>query len=170
MIYNLDLTNPGNSNIKYIINNFPDGQQFMRINDFGNTNLQIRIKSRMSSWKDIELIICAVNVLRNKNIKYIELYVPYFLGARSDRAFDKNGLHYLKQVICPVINSLNLDKIWIMDPHSDVLEGCINNFNKIDNNNFYSWVYNDLNLNKDEIYLISPDAGALKRVENVAII
>jgi hypothetical protein len=28
------------------------------------------------------------------------IYVPYFLGARSDRKFTEGGINYLKDVIC----------------------------------------------------------------------
>lgn len=127
-----NLVNNEKSHIKYVISKFPDGQQTIDIYD-SVTNYQtpnpIIIKSRLNDFKDLELIICAVNVLRNIGFQKIELFVPYFLGSRSDRKFnEKGGLNYLKQVICPIINSLNLNKVTVVDPHSIVLESLIENF------------------------------------------
>ena len=162
----LDLTNLENSEIKYKISQFPDSQQSTSIVvDFDAD--RILIKSRLSSFKDLELIICAVQDLRNRWKGEIHLFTPYFLGARSDRAFQYDGLHYLKQVICPIINSLELDSIIILDPHSNVLEGCLNNFSSYYSHNFYTRVFGDLGFKHEKIVLVAPDAGAYKRVEKV---
>jgi ribose-phosphate pyrophosphokinase len=78
-------------------------------------------------------MICANQALLNLGVGRVHLYVPYFVGARSDRKFQNGGINYLKQVICPIINSQNFFSVTVLDPHSDVLEGCLKNFNKINN-------------------------------------
>ena len=93
----------------------------------------VEIKSRLNSFKDLEVIICANQAVRNLECRNVQLYVPYLLGARSDRAFTFHGVNYLKQVICPIINSQNFTRVRVLDPHSDVLEACINNFKKVPN-------------------------------------
>ena len=173
----LDLTNVDNSDIKYKISNFPDGQQAITI-DLENTGFEsseqvVTIKSRLNSFLDLELIICANQALIELGIKHhslklkeISLYVPYFLGARSDRKFLSGQSNYLKTVICPIINSQNFSRVTVLDPHSDVLEACLNNFQKITNVNFASTSIK--NIGVDKITLISPDAGALKKIYDVA--
>ena len=170
----LNLTNPEQSEIKYKISKFPDGQQTIDLtNFFIGTFLEksVQIKSRLNSFKDLELIICANQILRNLGASKVHLYVPYFVGARSDRKFQEGGVNYLKQVICPIINSQNFSSVTVMDPHSDVLEACLNNFVKIDNLEFVKFALTKID-NKDNaqdrICLVSPDAGAYKKIFDVA--
>jgi ribose-phosphate pyrophosphokinase len=170
-----DLTNVDNSDIKYKISKFPDGQQtidlinWKQLLDHSNS---VKISSRLNSFKDLELIICAVQSIRNiKPDREILLYVPYFIGARSDRKFKEGGVNYLKQVICPIINSLNLTRITVLDPHSDVLEACLNNYKKQNNHSLIKFALEQID-NKDgaqdRICLVSPDAGAYKKIFDVA--
>ena len=173
----LDLTNEERSDIKYKVSKFPDGQQSITL-DLDNTNFEpgsqsVTIKSRLNSFLDLELIICANQALIELGVKKsefrlkeINLYTPYFLGARSDRKFLNGQSNYLKTVICPIINSQNFNRVTILDPHSDVLEACLNNFHKVSNVDFAStaikyYVEGDLTL-------ISPDAGALKKIYDVS--
>jgi ribose-phosphate pyrophosphokinase len=174
----LDLTNQTNSQIKYKISKFPDGQQQLQfegtqiglIKGYTKPEYKIVIKSRLNDFRDLELICCAVASLREVNIENIHLYTPYFLGSRSDRKFEEGSNNYLKSVICPIINSLNFKSVTVMDPHSDVLEACLNNYKKIDNfvlvDDALSYLIGDDE--EDQIVLVSPDAGAYKKVFDVA--
>jgi ribose-phosphate pyrophosphokinase len=169
----LDLVNIEKSDIKYKISSFPDGQQTVDLTDvIKQYNDPIRLKSRLNSFKDLELIICATQAIRNQlPNKEINLYVPYFLGSRSDRKFQDGGVNYLKQVICPIINSQNYNSVTVMDPHSDVLEACLNNYKKENNFNLVKFALSNID-NKDgaqdRICLVSPDAGAYKKIFDVA--
>ena len=107
---------------------------------------------------------------RIKPNREIKLVAPYFLGARSDRKFQEGGVNYLKQVICPIINSLNFSNVLTLDPHSDVLEACLNNFEKTNNfrlvDEALSYIIGEDE--EDQVVLVSPDAGAYKKVFDVA--
>lgn len=133
----LNLVNQEKSDIKYKISKFPDGQQNIIIGTGGKVSYTskepIQIKSRLNNWLDLELIVCAVASLRELGVEEIHLYTPYIMGARSDRKFEDGGNNYLKDVICPIINSLNFKTVTCIDPHSDVLEACIKNFRKESN-------------------------------------
>ena len=171
----LDLVNLEKSQIKYKISQFPDGQQTIDLTDWNNLlryNDAVKINSRLNNFKDLELIICATQAVRNiKPNREIALYVPYFMGSRSDRKFAEGGVNYLKQVICPIINSLNFVTVITLDPHSDVLEACLNNYEKVNNHTLakYSLAKIDnKNGAQDRICLVSPDAGAYKKIFDVA--
>lgn len=174
----LDLTKKlpiynGNTYIDYKISKFPDGQQTVDIVDtyFGPTKPTVQIRSRMNDFKDLELILCATQALRNLGITEIELFVPYFLGGRSDRLFQYGGIHYLKQVIVPIINSQRYSKVIVFDPHSDVLEALITNFAKTNNSKLVKFALEKIdnkNDARDRICLVSPDAGAYKKIFDVA--
>jgi ribose-phosphate pyrophosphokinase len=175
----LNLVNPDDKlSCQYEISRFPDGQQSLRIipngyeYHFSKTQSQpVTIKSRLNSFQDLELIICANQALKEIGVKTVKLFIPYCIGGRSDRKFQKGGINYIKTVIAPIINLQNFDKVTVMDPHSDVLEACINNFDKLNNFKLIKTALTDID-NKDgvqnRICLVSPDAGAYKKVFDVA--
>ena len=186
----LNLTDLEKSDIKYEISRFPDGQQQVKIvnyndlftdddYDFGDVYLRtdVLIKTRLNNFKDLEILICAVKSLKNLGVEHIELYVPYFLGSRSDRKFEEGSNNYLKDVICPIINSLNFQSVTVLDSHSDVLEACLNNFKKVDNKELIEFSLFNIGKTKEinnlknilnNSILISPDAGANKKIFKIA--
>jgi ribose-phosphate pyrophosphokinase len=172
MLKKLNLFNPEKSDVKYKISSFPDGQQTIDLEaGYNYDKANIVIQSRMTSFRDVELIICANQALKNIGVKNVGLFVPYFIGARSDRKFQEGGSNYLKQVICPIINSQNFFAVTVLDPHSDVLEACLNNFVKIDNIPLVKYALTNIdnkNNARERICLVSPDAGAYKKIFDVA--
>jgi ribose-phosphate pyrophosphokinase len=173
----LNLTDNFKSEIKFEISKFPDGQQSLNItkpqyitNVSAATDI-FQIRSRLNSFADLELILCATQALRNKGVKNIELHVPYFLGGRSDRLFVEGGVNYLKQIITPIINSQGYSNVSVLDPHSDVLEALVTNFSKTNNFRLVKFALEKID-NKDgaqsRIALVSPDAGAFKKIYDVA--
>jgi ribose-phosphate pyrophosphokinase len=172
----LNLAYPEKSQINFAINRFPDGQQSVTlIIDMAHLAAVhaggVMIKSRLNTFKDLELIVCATAALRNTGIQNIQLYTPYFMGARSDRRFTEGDANYLKQVICPIINSQKFESVTILDPHSDVLEACLDNFVKVNNHDIVKKALTDIDNKRDaqdRIVLVSPDAGAYKKIFDVA--
>jgi ribose-phosphate pyrophosphokinase len=167
----LNLTYPEKSEIEYKVSKFPDGQQTLDIVNATTAGLLdkvVMIKSRLNNFKDLELIICANQALQNLAVGRVHLYVPYFTGSRSDRRFVDGGINYLKQVICPIINSQNFASVIVLDPHSDVLEACLKNFNKVDNIKLVDYALETLNGRSADTLIVSPDAGALKKIYDVA--
>ncbi len=181
----LNLTDLDKSDIKYKISKFPDGQQQVTIDpydkiDFSNYTKGVIIKSRLNNFKDLELIICATKSLRELGVKEIHLYTPYFMGARSDRKFEDGSNNYLKHVICPIINSMGYESVTVLDPHSNILEACLNGFKKVSNYELVrkfsimdlwsrtgsSGPFFEEYLNN--LVLISPDAGATHKIHKLS--
>lgn len=179
-MFNLNLANPEKSEIKYNVSSFPDGQHSITITgiflgdlvELKRRNEGVLILSRFNSFVDLELIICATQALRELGVKEIHLFVPYILGARSDRKFIQGSFNYVKNIVAPILNMQRYESITCLDPHSDVLEACLNGFQKEDNvglvkfalKNLYGESWND----QSRFCLLSPDAGALKKVYHVA--
>ncbi len=172
----LNLANKENSDIDYHISKFPDGQQSVKILDVEYTKEKfieepVTIWSRMNSFKDIELIASARASLKELGMKEIHLYTPYFLGARSDRKFATGESNYLKDVICPMINLQEFESVTVLDPHSDVLEACLNNFKKEPNLEMVGRALakiNDKKGLKEKTVIVSPDAGAMKKIYSIS--
>lgn len=175
MIQKLNLVNAENSDIKYKISKYPDGQQSISLDlpdtDF-HEKITVSITSRLNSFRDLEVIIAANQALREFSyVENVKLNVPYFLGARSDRKFEAGTSNYLKTVICPIINSQNFSRVTVLDPHSDVLEACLNNYHKHDNHRLVKDALSKIDNRdgaQDRICLVSPDAGAYKKIFDVA--
>jgi ribose-phosphate pyrophosphokinase len=172
----LNLVYPEKSEIKYKIYKFPDGQQNIELftSDWAyKEDSIVQIKSRLNNFNDLELIIATNACLRNLKVKEVHLFTPYFLGSRSDRDFTegRGGNNYLKDVICPIINSLNFKTVTCIDPHSDVLEACIKGFRKESNLDLVKWVFMNHPQNTkpvEDFILVSPDAGASKKIYKLA--
>lgn len=186
----LNLANKETSNIKFEVSSFPDGQQDLRILETTLRYITVTIKSRFNSFKDLELIICATKALKRLGATVIHLEIPYILGARSDREFQVGGTSYLVDVVTPIINAQGYTTVTALDPHSDVAAACINNF-KYDNNvKLVEFALYDIHMDmyrkdlgdwgsvdsfyklkvrgKENFILVSPDAGANKKIYKVA--
>lgn len=164
----LNLANPEESEIEYEITTFPDGQQQVKLLNMPSQKPErkVLIKTRLNNFMDVELLMCTAASLKEAYVPEINLYIPYFLGSRSDRKFETGSNNYLKSVICPIINSLGFGFTTVIDAHSDVLEACLNNYDGINNHAFVQWSVNKLL--QHNIILMSPDAGALKKIYKVA--
>lgn len=175
MIQKLNLVDLENSDIKYKISKFPDGQQSIKLDmidaDLPN-KITVSITSRFNSFLDLELIIAANQAIREFSyVENVKLNVPYFLGARSDRKFEAGTSNYLKTVICPIINAQKFSRVTVLDPHSDVLEACLDNYHKHNNHRLVKdalTAIDNKNDAQERICLVSPDAGAYKKIFDVA--
>lgn len=167
----LNLAQQSNTEIAYRKIKFPDGQQSIFVLSYVKRDNEVVIKSRLNSFEDLELIICATQCLRELGVKDISLNIPYFLGGRSDRKFGYGGINYIKNVISPIINSQGYSEVSVLDPHSDVIEACINNFSYQDNTELVKFALTNIdnkNGAKERTMFISPDAGAVKKIYNLA--
>lgn len=167
-LYTLNLAYPERGNVEYKVSKFPDGQQQVSLDLKSFKIIQrediAEITARLTSFADLELILATTASLRELGFEIIWLVVSYFTGARSDRLFQKGSNNYLKSVICPIINAQNYERVSVFDPHSDVLEGCLNRFRKIDNIYFVNQILRELNLNINNVTLVCPDSGYLKKM------
>ncbi len=174
----LNLVNPESSDVKFELLSFPDGQQDIKLDIHSVKFGEIDIKARLTSFKDLELIICTVKALNNMGIpgQAISLECNYLLGARSDRKFVEGGTSYLRDVVAPILNSLELSLVKVMDVHSDVAEAVINNLFSKTNKSLVDFAIRDIYsltaISEEEEYkkayeqtvIISPDAGAMKKI------
>lgn len=116
---------------------------------------------------DLLLLNDAVKRLRGFGYdtqKYLKLpYVPY---ARQDRVM-KAGEPLSIYTFSSLINEMGFDKIQIQDPHSPVTEALLN---KVVIVHQHEIVYARLacKIKKENLLLVSPDAGAMKKTQQLA--
>lgn len=168
MMTSIDLAYPEKSAILYEKRKYPDGQQDIIVNTnipSGKLSL-VTIKSRFNSFVDLELILCTTKALRRLGVERVALWLPYLLGARSDRHFQDGGTSYLVDIIAPLLNLHNYSAIYVKDIHSDVAAACITNLGSIDNTNVVRDGMDHFKLKYFK--LTSPDAGAHKKIYETA--
>lgn len=162
----INLIDKRKTEVPYKIIKFPDGQISVELDlgiAFDAPPKYFRIVSR-ASWADLEIISNVVNAIRFSFSTPISLVAPY-ISARSDRRFNDNQAHYLKEVYAPVINSLNFEVVSTFDPHSDVLEAVIDALEVVPNFGYVKSVVSGM---KGKKLLVVPDGGALKKAYNIS--
>lgn len=96
-----------------------------------------------------------------KDVK-IMLHMPYIPNARMDRVHDIDEVFMMKH-FAKFLNDLNLTRVFVLDPHSDVSSALINNV-VIMSPEMYIAKVNHI-VKPDVVFF--PDAGAKKRYGNM---
>lgn len=167
MILNLDpkftpLTNQ--EEIKFQSFTFSGGEPHIKINPDFDANRKITITHRLNSFNDLGLLCVTVDALRRMDVKIIDLFIPYFPAARQDRVMIP-GEPLSVKVYADIINALQLNKVFVFDAHSEVTPALLNNSTVIPN---YTFIREVLNRIGENVKLISPDGGALKKIYKVS--
>lgn len=149
---------------------FPAGEHGVRvIGDFKPTD---SVVVYLHYQTDAEMLRLALikDALDRAGVKDIRLDIPYFPYARQDRVCNKGESHSLK-VVADFINSLNFDEVVVWDPHSTVLEAVVDRL-KVRKQEYAQsrarqWL-TEHNYLPENTVLVAPDAGAAKKVYDVA--
>jgi ribose-phosphate pyrophosphokinase len=142
---------------------FNGGEPHIKIEtDLTNVD-EITITTRIKSFNDMGLLLIAVDALRRMRVKTINLFLPYFPGARQDRLMVA-GESLTVKVYANLINELQLNRITIFDPHSEVTPALLENVAVVTNNSLVKYATEDL----EDFYLVAPDGGALKKIYKTA--
>jgi ribose-phosphate pyrophosphokinase len=171
MLY-LNLINPNKTDIPYKYFIFPDGQPHLKLDvskKYENTE-GVRILARLANPSDVFTALIAKDALESIGFEHIELTVSYLMAARMDRQMT-DGEPFSLRVLAAILNQANFKKITIFDPHSDVSTALLLRSKAIGNEAFVKDCIEDFMKNTeggDDYYLISPDAGALKKIHKVA--
>lgn len=147
------------------IGSFPDGSMLVK---YKPTTMQ-KFGGATFTWKyenDREFICLAylVDHLRSHGVKKITLRMPYIPNARQDRVKSDEDVFTLKY-FAKLLNSLELDKIFVLDPHSNVSEALINNL-EIQSPGYHicdAWDRIENITGSSDIFMFYPDEGAMKR-------
>jgi ribose-phosphate pyrophosphokinase len=150
--------------IKFQSFTFSGGEPHIKINPDFDRNQKITITHRLNSFNDLGLLCITVDALRRMDVKIIDLFIPYFPAARQDRVMIP-GEPLSVKVYADIINALQLNKVFVFDAHSEVTPALLNNSIVIPN---YTFIREVLNRIGENVKLISPDGGALKKIYKVS--
>jgi ribose-phosphate pyrophosphokinase len=116
--------------------------------------IDFKFETDMDIWK----LIAVKSYLNDTYPRcYVYLNMPYIPYSRMDRrTVDK---YFSLKYFCKLINALAFDKVIVLDPHSNVSEGLLDNLT-IKDVSKYIW---NVICAEEPDYVFYPDNGALKR-------
>ncbi|ARD63441.1 ribose-phosphate pyrophosphokinase [Kosakonia radicincitans DSM 16656] len=150
---------------------FPDGAVWLKVaGKLPSFALHMRVRvAAMRDMNDFMLLAQLVDAVRHvTDIAVSHLELAWLPWARQDRHMVAGDSFALK-VFADQLNTLNFDKVYILDPHSDAAAAAIKNCVVIaqESGLMQSETLRRA-IGKGELMLVAPDAGALKKIHNVA--
>ncbi|WP_160684237.1 ribose-phosphate pyrophosphokinase [Clostridium sp. C2-6-12] len=147
---------------KVEVKKFPNGESLINSENLNIKMIEVnKIKFKFENDEDITHLIFLKGHLDGLNTKCsLEiLYMPY---SRMDRT-EGMTVFTLKH-LCRLINSLAFEEVLIYEPHSDVCVALLDRVKIINMTKVLTEkLLSEIDGNKDDLYIIYPDAGAAKR-------
>ena len=136
---------------------FPDNQTHVKVVGVANEETVNVVVSLTDSLKMMQLLQLS-NALDHMFCEKQYLYIPYLLGARSDRVMTEGDSVDL-EVTAQLINSLGFKKVFLYDAHSEASTLLIKNSINCTNKDLVKRYVTPNSI------LICPDGGAVKRLQ-----
>lgn len=152
--------------IKFEKSTFPGGEVHIRLNnrvDYSDIE-RVMITHRINNAQHFMEIVMAKDALERKGIEHFELFIPYMPYARQDRVCNDGEAFSLK-VFANMINALNFEKVFIVDPHSDKVAQLVHNCIPLDSIKYVEQAVRDIGSTK--LVEIIPDKGATQRCTEI---
>ncbi len=143
---------------------FSGGEPHIKIKPDFDVSETVTITHRINSFNDFGLLLLTVDALKRMDVKLINVFIPYFPAARQDRVMIA-GEPLSVKVYADILNRLKLNKITVFDAHSEVTSALLDNCEVIPNHDFIAEVLQKIG---NDVKLISPDGGALKKIYKVS--
>lgn len=113
------------------------------------------------------LVLLAADALRRLGVRQMELFIPYFPGARQDRVMTP-GEPLSARVYAGLINAAGFDRVTVFDPHSDVTPALLDRCEALNNHAFIAQVLSEIP-DARNLTLVAPDAGAAKKMHQLTV-
>lgn len=150
---------------------FPDGAVWARVSEAlpeqaDKLVIRARAMQNMDDFMCLAQILDAVRQRCDVRLCYLQLaWLPY---ARQDRYMSDTDSFALN-VFARLLNTLRFDRVFVLDPHSEVACAAVDNMVVIPQSRCLI-AHTELRrqLACGELMLVAPDAGALKKIHDVA--
>lgn len=156
------IDNPDAKPVEIKPDKFPDGTQLIRV-DLSQLNNTLITWAYESEQELVTLIYLVKYVREYYKNGYIGLYMPYIPNARFDRVNNPDEVFTLKY-FAEIINSLNFNRVFVLDAHSNVSLALINRVEQVSVKPFINTAISEF---KPDV-LLMPDEGAHKRYSKLS--
>jgi len=128
----------------------------------------VQVEAYLYNSDDIMALMMTIDAIREKKVfTVIELTIPYFPYGRQDRVCNP-GEAFSVQVMAKLINSLQCQKVTIMDPHSSITPSFLMDYEIISQNDILQQ-YDVIDIIKAlSLTIVSPDAGEEYKTREIA--
>ena len=146
---------------------FPDKTQLLKFNT-ENLNFPIVITWHYENDEELFTLICIKKHLdeHSQTLSFIQLDLVYLPNGRMDRVKNKEDIFTLKY-FCEIINSLNFNRVRVLDAHSNVGLALLDRVIEIRPWDYIEKtiqeIYDNYLPDDDTLMLFYPDEGAMKR-------
>lgn len=148
----LDLIRPMESDIKYEMITFPDGEPHIKLGNIDRKD-EVRVKCRIKNPTDLFILMQVGDILNRQGVAF-SITIYYLMSMRMDRVISFNEAFSLS-IVAKVINSLNPEYVSVLEPHSKVTHKLITSI-------WGSPYVENYSRFGDYLYVL-PDKGAWKR-------
>lgn len=111
----LNLTNIKDSDIKYTISRFPDGEVQITLDNINRKDVT-KIVCRVTNAEELFLLGQVADILNRQGVRF-KLTILYLMSMRMDRVMDFNRPFSLK-IVTDFINGLGAISVELLEPHS----------------------------------------------------
>lgn len=150
---NLNLINLQQSDIGYTTSTFPDGEPYIKLEEFSRRE-EINVITRITCPSELFRLMQVGNILNRHGVVW-NVYITYLMSSRMDRVMSFQEPFSL-EIVAACINSLKPSTVELLCPHSDRVESLISSCGYTE----YPFDYKDLEAYD---YICYPDKGAAKR-------
>lgn len=150
---------------------FKGGEEQVRVTPYEDPEEPITIAARVNSSSDLMRVMVLKDALRRMDSRHVHLYMPYLPYARQDRLMVE-GESLACKVFADILNSAGFDSVTVVDAHSHVGPALIENVRCVPNYEVVSHALFHIrnmfeNGTLENCVVISPDAGAYKKIFNI---
>lgn len=154
--------------IEFDLFNFPCGETHVKLKNMEQywwypKDIPVDVLYEYDGDKSIVELIMVVNALGHAGYGIGRLTIPYVPFSRQDR-INVVGEPFSLKVFCSIVNALYADEVVVYDPHSDVTPALISMCTVIPQEDILSPFF----FGKQNFWLVSPDAGAVKKIYKLA--
>jgi ribose-phosphate pyrophosphokinase len=150
---NLNLINLQKSDIGYTISTFPDGEPYIKLEEFSRRE-EINVITRITCPDELFRLMQVGDILNRHGVVW-NVYITYLMSSRMDRVMSFQEPFSL-EIVAACINNLKPAIVELLCPHSDRVSHLISNCGYTE----YPFDYEDL---ETYDYICYPDKGAAKR-------
>lgn len=152
----LNLINLEDSDIKYTIFSFPDGEKQISIDSEIDRKKEIKVICRITNAEELFVLMQVNDILSRHGVKWY-LHITYLMSMRMDRVMDFNRPFSLS-IVGNILKNFSAYNIEILEPHSERVIDLANSFGRIFINEIDSEYFKDATI-------VYPDRGSAERYQ-----
>lgn len=151
--------------VAYTAHRFPGGEPHIKLQVPGyQKGAELTITTRLKDSEAVISLLLATDAARRAGWERIHAVLPYFPAARQDRVMVP-GEPLSVKVYANLINAQNFASVTVFDPHSEVTPALLDRVHSVPNHDYAAACLQHI---PAPYSLVSPDGGALKKIDKLA--